>query len=321
MVNTTMNAVPAPDPGANVGKLVPALATRIVTIVSQGEFPVGHRLTEQAMCEVLGVSRSPVRKALQFLEQAGAVYSQPNRGYFVAKTSAELRGILLPVDTESDEATYLQIADDRLNNVLGDEVSEAELMQRYDMSRAKVQRVLNRMSREGIVERKPGRGWIFGEILSTIESYRESYRFRMTIEPAAILEPTFTLDMKGIDRCRKEQNQMLEGGIEKWSRSELFRVGANLHETIVGCSGNRFFIDAARNVNQLRRVFEYKANLDRSRLQQQCEEHLMLLDLLVAGERMEASHFLRQHLNTARVLKLHEENSAVAPTPATVASG
>lgn len=303
-----------------IGKLVPALANRIVTIMSQGEYPVGHRLTEQALCDELGVSRSPVRKALQFLEQAGAVASQPNRGYFVAMTSADLRKILLPVDTESDEASYLQIADDRLSNILGDEVSEAELMQRYSMSRAKVQRVLNRMAREGIVHRKPGRGWIFGEILSTVESYRESYRFRMTVEPAAILEPTFKLDLKGIDKCRKEQHQMLDGGIEKWSRSELFRVGVNLHETIVGCSGNRFFIDAVRNLNQLRRVFEYKANLDRSRLKQQCEEHLMLLDLLVAGERMEASHFLRQHLNTARALKLHDEEDTASSTVPRVAN-
>ena len=298
---------------ANVSKLVPALAGRIVKIILNGEFPVGHRLTEQALSDELGVSRSPVRRALQFLEQAGAVVSQPNRGFFVAKTGDDLGQILLPVDTESDEATYLRIADDRLAGNLADEVSESELMQRYDMSRAKVQRVLARMAREGMVDRKPGRGWIFREVLNTVESYRESYRFRMVIEPAGILEPTFQLDMTALERVRKEQMQMLDGGIEKWSRSEVFQAGVNLHETVASFSGNRFFIDAIKNVNRLRRVIEYKQNLDRSRLRRQCEEHLMLLDLLARDERMEASYFLREHLNVARSIK------AASPvvTPAT----
>lgn len=299
---------------ANISKLVPALASRIVKIIEQEEYPVGHRLTEQSLSDELGVSRSPVRRALQFLEQAGAVASHPNRGFFVAKTGSDLEKILLPVDTESDEATYLRIADDRLAGNLEDEVSESELMQRYDMSRAKVQRVLARMAREGMVDRKPGRGWIFREILNTVESYRESYRFRMVVEPAGILEPTFRIDKAAFERVRKEQMQMLDGGIEKWSRSEVFQAGVNLHETIAECSGNRFFIDAVKNVNRLRRVLEYKQNFDRSRLRRQCEEHLMLLDLLERGERMEASYFLREHLNVARTIKAESNTGLGAVT-------
>lgn len=294
---------------ANISKLVPALASRIVRMIEQEEFPVGHRLTELALSSELGVSRSPVRRALQFLEQAGAVASEPNRGFYVAKTGADLAGILLPVDTESDEATYLRIADDRLAGHLGDEVSESELMQRYDMSRAKVQRVLARMAREGMVDRKPGRGWIFRELLNTVESYRESYRFRMVVEPAGILEPTFRIDQVALERVRKEQQQMLDGGIEKWSRSEVFQAGVNLHEAVAQWSGNRFLIDAVKNINRLRRVLEYKQNFDRSRLRRQCEEHLMLLDLLERGERMEASYFLREHLNVARSIKAESRSA------------
>jgi DNA-binding GntR family transcriptional regulator len=54
----------------------------------------------------------------------------------------------------------------------------------------------------------------------------------------------------------------------------------------------------------MRRVVEYGTRLDRARLHRQCEEHLVLIDLLVRGERMEASQFLRQHLNTARITKI-----------------
>lgn len=53
----------------------------------------------------------------------------------------------------------------------------------------------------------------------------------------------------------------------------------------------------------MRRLVEYRTKLDRSHMRRQCEEHLVLIDLLKRGERVEASHFLREHLNGARNCK------------------
>jgi DNA-binding GntR family transcriptional regulator len=290
--------------------LAPALANRVLEIIRNGDHPVGFRLTEQSLADELGVSRSPVRKALQYLQDLGALESIPNRGFVVAKNSKELRRIELPSDDESDESIYMKIAEDRLTGVLADEIAESELMDRYELTRLQVQRVLNRMSREGMIDRKPGRGWVFRPVLSTVQSHRESYRFRMIIEPAAILEPTFKVDKAAFDRVRKQQLILLDDGLEKWTAAERFRAGCEFHEAIVGCSGNRFLIDSLRNVNQLRRVIEYHSHTgsttDRARLRRQCEEHLHLLDLLEAGDRMEASHWLRQHLDVVRAIKTGE---------------
>jgi DNA-binding GntR family transcriptional regulator len=290
------------------GGLAPVLAARLLDFLARGEYPVGFRLKEQALADELGVSRSPVRKALQFLEELGAISSEPNRGFFVAKDSARLRRISVPSDDESDETVYLKVAEDRLSGVLAEEVAESDLMERYELTRLQIQRVLNRMGREGMITRKPGRGWVFRPVLNTVESHRESYRFRMIIEPNAIMEPTFRVDKAVFDRVRREQQQMLDGGIEKWTTSERFRAGAEFHEAIVGCSGNRFLIDALQTVNQQRRVIEYhikqtKSAEDRSRQYRQCEEHIHLLDLLEAGERMEAFHMLRTHLDVVKTLK------------------
>lgn len=296
--------------------LAPVLAARVLDLICRGGYPVGHRLTEQSLADELKVSRSPVRKAMQFLEQLGALGSIPNRGFFVAQEADKLRKIELPNNDDTDEAVYMRIADGRLAGELPDEVAETELMQRYDLTRLQVQRVLNRMSREGMVTRKPGRGWLFRPVLNTIDSLRESYRFRMIIEPAALLEPTFRIDRAAFDNARRVQMQLLDGGIEKWSASERFRAGAEFHETLVGCSGNRFLIDSLRNVNQLRSVLEFhqhtKSAQDRSRLRRQCEEHLHLLDLLEAGDRMEASYALRQHLDVVKTIKTGDG----APLPA-----
>lgn len=287
-----------------VSSLIPTLATRIVEMIRREDYPVGYRLTEQALCDELSVSRSPVRKALQYLEANGVVLSAPNRGFQVARLPSELGELVLPTDRDSEEKIYLRIANDRINGLLDEEVSEADLMVRYGMARLQVQRILNRMAREGMVDRKPGRGWIFRPLLSTAESHRESYRFRMIIEPAAILEPGYEVDHPELEKCRREQIELLQGGIERCTPAELFRAGVHFHETVIAGAHNRFLLDSLRTINQMRRVVEYGTRLDRSRLHRQCEEHLVLIDLLVKGERMEASQFLRQHLNTARITKI-----------------
>jgi len=298
---------PAPE---NVSPLVPATAARIVDIIRREAFPVGQRLTEQQLCDALAVSRSPVRKALQYLESTGVVKSELNKGFRVAAAPEKMVSLAVPEAADSDEALYTSIADDRLANTLATEIAETELMQRYAATRLQVQRVLNRMSRDGIVERKPGRGWAFQPLFNTPEAYRESYRFRMIIEPAAILEPGYQVDMAELEKCYREQLELLSGGIEKWPRSELFWPGVHLHETIVAGANNRLMLDALRKVNQLRRLVEHRKKANKAQVREQCEEHLILIDLLRRGERVEASRFLRDHLDGARKRKAGGDTEA-----------
>lgn len=294
-------------PSGNVSPLIPKLAAQILEMVQREGLPKGYRLTEQALCDALDVSRSPVRKALQFLESIGVVTSNPNRGFQLAKEPHEIKGLDLSEAGVQSEDTYMRIASDRIKGYIEQEVTEAELMSRYGLARPQMQRLLNTMAKDGLVDRKPGRGWVFRRMLTSVESHRESYRFRMMLEPAAILEPGYAIDLAELERCRREQQALLDGGIEQCTPAQLFQAGSHFHETVAAGSSNRFVLDALRNVNQMRRIVEYGTLLDRSRLHRQCEEHLQLIELLVRGERMEASLFLRQHLNTARITKLGSE--------------
>ncbi len=304
---------PVPYPSG----LAPVLATQVLDLIARSGHPVGFRLREQALANELGVSRTPIRKALQYLAGLGALGSEPNRGFYVAEDAAKLRRISVPDHDDSEEAIYMRVADDLLSGLLTDEVTESELMERYQLTRLQVQRVLNRMGREGMANRKPGRGWLFRPLLNTIESHRESYRFRMVIEPAALIEPTYRVDKAAFARARREQQLLLDGGIEKWTPSERFRAGSEFHETIVASSNNRFFIDSLRNLNQLRRVIEYHQHTqsaqDRNRLRRQCEEHIHLLDLIESGERMEAFHELRKHLDVVKTIKTGKAAGDGAP--------
>ena len=53
------------------------------------EYPLEHRLTEEALCEEFGVSRSPVREALRVLAANGFLEKLPNRGYVVKQLNLQ----------------------------------------------------------------------------------------------------------------------------------------------------------------------------------------------------------------------------------------
>src|SRR3982751_4332845 len=102
-----------------LSSLTSPLAARLLEHVARGDHAVGHRLTEQALAEAMGVSRTPVRRALSELERVGAVGSIPNRGFFVALPAERLRRLASRAPLASDdEEAYLLIAEDRLSGAL-----------------------------------------------------------------------------------------------------------------------------------------------------------------------------------------------------------
>ena len=60
-----------------------------------GEIENGEELTQEGLAESLGVSRMPVREALQVLEQEGLAVTIPRKGAQVAKmTEKDLQDVL-----------------------------------------------------------------------------------------------------------------------------------------------------------------------------------------------------------------------------------
>ena len=48
-------------------------------------------------------------------------------------------------------------------------------------------------------------------VLTSLEAYRDSYRFRQLIEPAALLEPRFQLNRQVLESRLAEQRWLVEG--------------------------------------------------------------------------------------------------------------
>jgi DNA-binding GntR family transcriptional regulator len=295
--------------------LVPALPAQIVELVRTEGLEEGAHLPAQWLADRLRVSRSPVNEALELLKTQGIVRREPNRGYFLAAAAptTELvgRGGTSPTEDVVD-AVYFRIADDRLRGELPDQFTEALLKRRYGLTPAQLQSVLARIADEGWGRKKPGYGWEFSTMLTTPESLLQSYRLRLAIEPAALLEPGYQLDKQVIARCRVAERHLLEGGIDTDTADQLHDRGVRFHESLVEGSGNPFFIDAMRRVNRVRRLLSYRSMRDRSRYKEHCDQHLMLLDLLERERNEEAAAVMREHLgstlrNLARISAILQE--------------
>ena len=197
-------------PSAPVGRGLPAsslqidIARRVLDMIRSGAVKAGDHLTEQSLARAYGVSRTPVRHALRLLQERGVVELRAHAGTFVAESAnaavaLDANATLAPPD-EGEDHLYKRILADRASHQLPQSLSESALAGRYEAPRGCLRRVLLRLTREGLIERRRGHGWTFTPALDTPAAMAESYRFRMILECAGLREPHFAADPEELRR-------------------------------------------------------------------------------------------------------------------------
>jgi DNA-binding GntR family transcriptional regulator len=274
------------------------LAARIVEHMRSHAIAPGTHLPAQELADLFNVSRSPVTQALRRLADKQVVAHTPNKGFHALLTEPPAsEDIGLPPSGRLS-AVYFRLAADRVSGEVPAQVSERALRQRYDLTRGETSELLNRIAHEGWAVRRPGYGWQFAEVLTTPRALEQSYRLRIAIEPAALLEPTFDVTRNALVRARDMEADMLGGSIDTMSPDMLYERGVQFHEMLAAASHNTFFLDTLRRVNRMRRLFAYQVMVDRRRYYGQVEEHIRVLDLLIDGRSAEASLAMRLHLES-----------------------
>lgn len=276
----------------------------IVAIVRREGRELGEHLPEIQLAEQIGISRSPVAAALRYLAKHGVVQQDVNRGFFIVKDAKEWMQVADKLSSNPDDPLYLAIAEERQSGRLPDEVSESELMRRFDVARSTLRKVLARIMEEGWIEQRVGHGWVFLSMMDSPEAYEESYLFRQAIEPTGILGPSFRPIKSELEALRAEQKSIVEGGFESMTPIELFEANSRFHETLATWSSNRFILQSVKRINQLRRLIEYRQASSRSPRQGQAQEHLQILDAIAQHDYVEAASQMRRHLDGARRAKV-----------------
>jgi len=285
-------------------RLQQEIAERILEMVREDGLVAGARLNESGTAKRLNVSRTPVRAAFDWLAERGLVRRDPNRGVELLSAPAAVA----PGGSLADltELALVRIAHDRESGQLADDISEVEVMRRYDIGRPEAQRLLARLADLDMVERKPGYGWRFLQDPRDPAVQEERYRYRLLIEPMGLLEPGFSLEQAWIVEMRARHHDTLARPWREASAVAFFEMNAEFHEGLAAASGNRFIHSAIRRQNQLRRLSNYDWVFGFERVEVNCREHLQILDYLAIGDREVAAALMRRHLQRASVLRYRD---------------
>lgn len=119
---------------------------RLRELLLSGAFAPGERLSELRLVDMLGVSRSPVRLALERLEHEGLVEMPSSRGYVVRaftstelRDAIELRGVLEGLaariaaerGADADGLARMQACSDEMDEIVRAGAHDVEPLMRY----------------------------------------------------------------------------------------------------------------------------------------------------------------------------------------------
>ncbi|WP_246088589.1 GntR family transcriptional regulator [Phreatobacter stygius] len=296
---------------SSVSPLQRDLARGILDLLRGRGAAAGDRLSRVALAEALGVSRTPVNGAVALLEEMGIVAIE-GRSVRIVDLDRDASRLASSGDETSIARLLVGISRARRDGTLPDEVSERHLAQHFSAGRTTVAHALRQLAEAGVVTRNRGHGWSFTQGFASAEDRAASYRFRMLLEPAALLEPTFALPPGFEARMRADHARFLD---RPWTADDavaFFETNAAFHAGLAEASGNRFFAPVIAQQNRLRLLSNYAWQRGAERVEVSVREHLAILDALVAGDRQKAAELMRQHLAGAAALTFQMPGSGTS---------
>ncbi|WP_295651575.1 GntR family transcriptional regulator [uncultured Dietzia sp.] len=109
-----------------VQESTPAIIARALRrAISDGTFAPGDQLGEAALARTLGVSRGPLREAMQRLTQEGLLVSHRNRGLFVAELTPEAVADMYLLRTTIETAALQRVLESGAGSRTADELDSA----------------------------------------------------------------------------------------------------------------------------------------------------------------------------------------------------
>jgi DNA-binding GntR family transcriptional regulator len=143
------------------------IARKLRQAISHGELAPGTQLAEAELARELGVSRGPLREAMQRLTQEGLLLSIRNRGLFV-------------IELTEDDVRDIYVARTALERAAGEQV----LLRDHHAARARLTSVIERMARAADMDDAAGIGRAdldFHEVLVRLSESPRLVRMHQTL--------------------------------------------------------------------------------------------------------------------------------------------
>ena len=205
-----------------------------------------------------------------------------------------------PVERARSAGAYNQL---RRRLLLGEyplvgRLTEVGLAEQLGTSRTPIREALLRLEAEGLVERRPGRG--FYPRSPNLAGVRHLYELRSILELQAILLPRShgeVHDPAGLDAIRSDWQALAEEGPDP--DPEFVMVDESFHVSLAEVAGNPAIADHLRMVNERIRVVRMQNFVHAERIRTTAIQHLAILDALISGDPDTAAQRMQAHLDEA----------------------
>ena len=176
-----------------------------------------------------------------------------------------------------------------------DMITEAEISQKFGVSKTPSREALNYLCMEGFLEKIPNKGYLVKGI--SVMELQSLFQYRGILEKACAemaIQYATADELKFLQELTEEHVKKAEGS----TYQEYSEMNRDFHMSVAYLSRNRYLVSALENVlNNLRRVFvrEWKSSGAKALL----EAHMELVEVLIKRDVEQAKQYVARELEGA----------------------
>jgi DNA-binding GntR family transcriptional regulator len=283
-------------------------------MIADGRIKPGERLREAQIASAFAISRSPANGALALLLADRLVSADGGLGFRVVGkaiagapgAAATLKQIRIEVP-RSWERMYEEVERDLLIQLLFGSVriNELQMAQRFNVSRTVTRDLLARMHGDGFIAKDTAGHWVAAQI--TPDRIRHLYELRGLLEPQALRLAAPHVPVKLLADARA--SLIAARAKARLQSREFDKVERDLHVNVLAFCPNTEILRALARTHVLfaptRHLFDPYLQIPAKLIRDTLDEHLAIVDALVAGNVRKAAAILKAHLEDAVDRWLH----------------
>jgi DNA-binding GntR family transcriptional regulator len=175
----------------------------------------------------------------------------------------------------------------------GSALNERELVAEIGVSRTPIREALNRLEKENLVTIIPGRGSFVSSI--TVKEINDIYQLREIIEPhvTALVTPSFPEE-----RLAAYRDAFL--ALDQDDYDGLARLDSEFHIILMDAAANDLINQVMANMYAQNQRIRFRLTRQPARLQATVDEHLAVIEAMLARDPQTAQEAMREHLIRSR---------------------
>jgi len=186
-------------------------------------------------------------------------------------------------------------------------LQEEQLTQAMGISRTPLREAIHRLTSEGLVEVIPRKGAHIIELSD--DDLADLFEAREVIETAFLVRSARNMSPADFQRIRdaltQAEKEMVEAAADPVlfdeKRQRYLEVDRAFHDELIVACGNKSWVKLYYNIRDRIEFYGHQISLVPSRFRIAIEDHLAIVDALLAGEFLRAQQLMKEHIRNMPV--------------------